>query len=87
MKIWKYELTLQHKQELLIPKNRQKLSFQLQNGNPCLWVLVDEKGEKETVNIEMYGTDHFVEYAYDLKFLGTGQFGPLVFHFFERVSL
>ncbi len=86
MKIFKYPLRIDAQQELDLPVGARVLTVQLQDGKPCLWALVDEDAEVETITIEMIGTGHPV---YDPgKYLGTVQMeqGKLVLHVFAALG-
>ena len=58
----------------------------MQNGKPCIWCLVDDKADKETILFEVYGTGHYLHYdmGMDRKYIGTYHLdNGLVFHLFE----
>jgi len=46
--IWKFTLDLVDEQQVSLPKDAEILSVQVQNGNICLWALVNPEAEKET---------------------------------------
>jgi hypothetical protein len=84
--IWKYELMLNEKQIVKVPKGAQILSLRIQNGIPCIWALVDPKEtENESRRILIFGTGHDVSHSSSttIKFIDTFLVGPLVFHVFE----
>lgn len=56
MKIYKYPLQIVDSQTIAMPKVRQILSVQVQQGTLCLWALVDETSPVENRCIELYGT-------------------------------
>lgn len=41
MTIWKYPLEIYESQSIAMPEGAEILAVQLQDGNPCLWALVD----------------------------------------------
>lgn len=88
--IYKYQLDIEDKQFIVLPKEAEILSVQVQNSIPCLWALVDPKEEHEERTFEIFGTGHPVHYdmGVERKFIGTFQMrsGALVFHLFERVN-
>lgn len=60
----------------------QLLSAQIQNGKPCLWLLVDEREQPEVVPLIFYGTGWRL--ADDPgKHLATYQMGIYVWHLFR----
>lgn len=90
--IWKYEIEpLNYPVEITVPKNSKVLSFNIQNGRPYVWVLVDdEETETEIKTFEFIGTGHsmpnYNENIY--KFIGTVlmEDGVYVFHLFEIIG-
>lgn len=83
--IWKYDLSIIGEQKILIPKNSKILSVQVQNGVPCVWVLVDENSDNEEKTFFTYGTGNpILPQKSETTFLGTYQLydGQLVFHVF-----
>jgi hypothetical protein len=68
-----------------LPKGAKVLSFQVQRGNACIWVLLDiGPVELETRTFRFWGTGHPMEDV-PMKYIGTFQLdeGSLVFHLFE----
>lgn len=84
MKIFKYKLELADEQLVSLPKGAELLTVQVQNNQPCLWALVDEKATLKTNTVLIYGTGHQVDKRG--KYLGTFQLGngSLVFHVFVQ---
>lgn len=83
-RIYKYQLETTDEQVIELPQCYQILSVQVQNGVPCMWVLVDPENVADKAKIRIYGTG----YPFDLqawKFIDTYQLngGQLVFHVFE----
>lgn len=87
MKIFKYEVPLLDKFELEMPVDSEILSFQSQNGNIMLWVLVDPGCLSETRRFKLLSTGSDIDMDVDEtnKFIGTVQQlnGNLVWHLFE----
>lgn len=83
--IWKYELETLDLFGLDMPCGAEVLTVQMQNGKPCLWVLVDPSKYKENRTFAIHGTGHGVSNAENKKYIGTYQLmgGELVFHLFE----
>lgn len=86
MKVFKYELRIQDSQVLRLPNMAQILCVQVQEGQPQLWALVDEKAPLIHRHILCVGTGHNVPDV-PKHYLGTIQLhkpnGVAVFHFFE----
>lgn len=86
--IWKFELEVNDKQFIRMPKEAELLSVQSQNEKPCLWALVNPNTATEERCFEVFGTGHTVhcDMGIDRKYIGTFQLhnGGLVFHLFER---
>lgn len=81
--IWKY--TLEPRCAIAMPQGAQLLSVAEQNGDICLWALVDPQATQQTRYFAGFGTGHPIPDAADLTFVGsvlmTG--GSMVFHIFE----
>lgn len=56
--IWKYPLDLSDRTELMIPKGGEVLAAQIQELQPCLWILVDSDAEIEVRTFDSYGTGY-----------------------------
>lgn len=82
--VWKYELNVDDKQWLELPRGYKYLSIQVQNEKPCLWVQVDTEAVQDSVLIVTYGTGHPMKSKTD-KFIGsyTLYSGSFVGHVFE----
>ena len=84
-KVFKYDIPVDDRPSVSLPKGAQILSIGAQGLNIKLWALVDPA---ETVievhQLRVAGTGHVVVDS-DLAFLGTVIFhdGALVFHVFE----
>jgi hypothetical protein len=88
--IYKYPLTGHQRQVIQLPPSSLPLSLQLQQGQPCLWVLIETDQPKLDYVVRCYGTGHEVEkMPAGFEFLGTLQSsdGTLVFHFFGYPAL
>lgn len=85
--IWKYEISPE-KVSIEMPKGAEILSVQIQDGNPCIWALVNPKNEPKEKVIEIFRTGHEIPCDGIVRnFIGTFQMfgGNLVFHLFERL--
>lgn len=88
--IWKYELEIAS-QQVSIPKGAKILSVANQDGEICLWALVDQHAPTEERSIEVIGTGwdlkrDYKSIASELTFIGTVLVGSYVWHVFERIS-
>lgn len=88
--IWKYELGIDEKQELEVPKGAQFLCLQLQHGNQQAWFIVDpDEPKKETRTILCVRTNGSLVHGGAMKsYLGTIQLheGYIVLHYFEQLG-
>ncbi len=87
--IWKFELTEGGNQEIELRKGYEFLTLQMQNGNPCIWVLLNPEEEKETITLEIYGTGHEIHYDMGVsrEYLATFQYATLVWHVFKYTGV
>jgi hypothetical protein len=85
--IWKFPLVIDDRQVVNIPTYGEILSVQVQNGTPCIWVLVNPEEEPEPRHFEIFGTGNPfpVDVGSDRRFIGTFQENGFVWHLFERV--
>lgn len=82
--IWKEKLAIVDVQHVLIPFESEILTVQIQNGEPYIWFLCDEKRLKNRKEIRICGTGHPVPDNIG-RYIGTFQLYDLglVFHVFE----
>lgn len=83
--IYKYQLMMADKQCIDMPVGAQVLCVQTQNGDPCIWAVVDDQAPKHPVTFFIRGTGHDlgeIATAFQVTYLGTFQLdqGTLVFH-------
>lgn len=84
-RIFKYEL--QTYTELEVPIGGIIRKVHMQGNNPCIWIEVNTKMDKEKRIFRTYGTGHEIDEEYNLNFLDTVFFNNgLVFHIFEDIS-
>jgi hypothetical protein len=87
--IWKYILTIEGKQTLMMPEAARLLCVQMQDGIPCLWAVVDKDSAKvlakrEPRTVFTVGTGHPMPEECG-KYVGTYQpMNGLVFHVFGK---
>lgn len=88
--IYKYEIIVEGAFKLRLPKEAMILSFQCQNGMPCIWAMVETAHINEDRKFRLYGTGHPVANIPEdvsLHYIGTtqqSQVPPLVWHLFEE---
>jgi len=87
-KIFKYVLEVTDLQEVDIPVNAINLAVQFQNGDLCLWAIVNPENPKYKRKIRIIGTGHPISEDVingELKYIGTVQDmgGALIWHVFE----
>jgi len=82
--VYKYPFQIADEVILGIPSDAQLLTVQMQNGQPCLWALVDPGNEIERRRLLVRGTGHDAEEIG--RYISTFQMhgGALVFHVFEE---
>ena len=86
MRIFKYPIEITDIQDLILPADSKILSFQFQNGMPCIWALVHTAAGTPDVRrrIHIYGTGHPI--IQQGQFVGTVQQpnSPFVWHLFDQ---
>ena len=87
MTIWKYEIPIADSFSLEMPAGATILCVQTQEGEPCLWALVDESAEKVQRLFALYSTGHTINDIGRTQYLGTFQRPPLVWHLFEIAAV
>lgn len=86
--IYKYKLAVVDEQEIQIPDFAEILSVQNQNGELCLWALVNSDNKPEPWTIQIVGTGNPASGINAEDFIGTVQQhdGGLVWHVFAHLS-
>jgi hypothetical protein len=90
--VWKYAFDVMDRVEFLLPVGAKVLTVQVQNGRPCIWVMVDpSEQQKVPRQFRVAGTGHMLEQdgEFDeLQYIGTFQLdeGRFIGHLFETVS-
>jgi len=82
-RIFKYTLEITSDQTVQMPQDAQILSVANQNGNLCLWAMVDIDCPPHPRHIEIIGTGLPVPDSQRL-FIGTAVIGQFVWHVFEK---
>lgn len=80
--IWKFPVRL-GESTIAAPRGAKFLTFQLQDGTPCFWALVDESAPLVEYLVTVRGTGHAIP---DNRgtYIGTAQDGTYVWHGFVR---
>jgi hypothetical protein len=83
--VYKYPLEIVDEQHVKMPMGAQLLSVQDQNGDLCLWALVDTTAALTQRKIRIAGTGHAVATPGPGAFIGTVQQmkGAVVWHVFD----
>ena len=82
--IWKFQLMFIDQQVLRVPMGAHVLSVQIQNGIPCLWIVVDDTRPHVERVVYTFGTGHHlnIEMSKPFDFVGTYQLDDFVGHVF-----
>lgn len=82
--IHKFPLKTTDSQKLFITHGAKILCLQVQNGIPCVWVLMDTEEHPVVAEVTTIGTGHDAENVLPDSYIGTYQLqgGALVFHVF-----
>lgn len=80
MTIWKYTLGITERQYIHIPTGGRILHVGQQDGELCVWALVDAHQESYNMEIAVVGTGHPCPYT---RHLGSVVIGKFVWHVFE----
>jgi len=85
--IYKFSVPIKDKFELMIPRGAKILTFQAQNNEPMIWVLVNPKNELSKREFAIRGTGQPIMSDDDEDvYIGTIQTEMgLVWHLFEEV--
>ena len=87
MEIYKYPLKWKEHQTIEVPTIgiENALTIQVQNGVPCLWVIVDDECVKRNsmyhIDVDMVGTGAKFDMGEKL-YISTTQYNGYVFHWF-----
>ena len=84
--VFKYQLPLGDYFKLALPKGARVLTADMQNGQPCLWALINPDNKTEKRLFRFVGTGQMIEDSLKrLEFVATFQMegGSLTLHIFE----
>jgi hypothetical protein len=84
-KVFKYSFEINDVITLDLPKDSEILSAQIQNGIPCMWVLVEEKAPLKKRTFKLFNTGVQIKEPGMLDYVATIQNGAIVFHIFEEL--
>ena len=79
--IFKYPLDTRY--SLLIPKDAEVLTVQVQNGHPYIWALIDTDKPEEYRTFYLYATGAPIDTGSKNTYIGTYQSDGYVWHLFE----
>jgi hypothetical protein len=89
-KIYKYDISGDYLQEILMPKGAQILTAQVQAGIPRIWALIDTDQPTEKRKFILMGTGQGIpdEITANIKYIDTFQEcnGEFVWHLFEVIE-
>lgn len=92
-RVYKYQVSINHRSDILLPKGAEILSFQAQGETLQVWALVDAGADVRTERRRflVYGTGHEINHPVEkLKYIGTSQMSvnreSLVLHLFEYLG-
>lgn len=83
MTIWKYELAITDRQEIIMPYGARVLSVANQGGNLCVWAMVDPTHDRRPLGFRIVGTGHPCGVSLG-TFIGTVVIDPFVWHVFQE---
>ena len=87
--IYKYQLDVIDRQDIQLHQDCDILSVQLQDGVPCMWVMIDQSQPVMRVTIRCLGTGHNnYENHQFLKYIATIQMpSAAVWHWFLELPV
>lgn len=83
--IWKFSLT--NEETLIEAHIIEFLTVQIQNGQPCVWAIVDPDKQPKKYKISIIGTGWECRRIDASKYIGTVQDGMYVWHCFWEQEL
>jgi hypothetical protein len=83
--IHKFPFRIEDRFDLKMPRGASILRAECQQGQPCLWALVDTSEPIEEASFRVYGTGQPIDpqVAWGLSHVDTFQQGPMVWHLFR----
>ncbi len=83
MKIYKYEIEIKDRFQLILPEKSRILSVQLRYDVPMLWALVDPDNYTIPYFFSAYGTGDKMDENLYHKYICTLAMNPYVWHLFQ----
>lgn len=83
MQIYKYQIGLNRRPGISMPRGAKILHLALQHDEPHIWAMVDPAADHEERQFAVWGTGHEIDTA-GLTYVGTWQKDGFVWHLFER---
>ena len=84
MTIYKYKLGRVEHQVIELPKNFKPLRTEFQDGQLCLWSIVDLESGKENFDFYIFGTGQINNDLIELTYISTVFIDGFVWHIFYR---
>lgn len=78
--IYKFRLTAV---DVPMPKDAEVCTFEFQNGQPCVWAIVDSEAPKEIRRFGIFSTGYALPGEETCSYVGTAHAGNFVWHLFE----
>jgi hypothetical protein len=78
--IFKYELSIDPSQHILIPSGAKILCVQMQGTTPCVWAEFAADAQEVSREFHLYATGQLADISGE--YVGTFQDGPFVEHLF-----
>jgi hypothetical protein len=86
--IWKFQIPLEEKSEVEMPKDAEVLAVQMQGSQLCVWAAVDPNAEKVKRRFYVVGTGHPMPKSLDACYAATvqidGAIDTLALHVFHE---
>jgi len=86
--IYKYPFEMVDSFNINVSKDAEVLTVQVQNHQPCIWVLTNPNAELVPKRFTIYGTGHDINTeCKNMKYIGTFQLhhGTFIGHLFEHI--
>jgi hypothetical protein len=82
-RIYKYPFAVSDAVDVRLPDGAEILHVECQNGEPCIWALIDPARAHHVRRFRVIGTGHDIVSLKGLTFVATFQQPPFVWHLFE----
>ena len=86
MTIYKYLLMITDEQLLTVPEGAAVLHVGEQDGELCVWCLIDPKAPNVQKMVRIYGTGNPYDGDLEQFHVGSVQIGPFVWHVFWEMA-